>query len=133
MRLVIDTNVFMAALLSDSSVRRLLMSGKAAFFMPEFALEEVDKYKEYLKTKAGYDEEVFQALKALLMEEFVIVPKRVTAPHIRQSMKVMERIDEKDAVFIAAAIAINADGILSFDRDFLRQKMVRFFEVKDFL
>ena len=133
MKVVIDTNVFMAALISDSVVRRLLISRKITFYLPEFALEEIEKYREELKFKAGYSEDNFQKLKTLLLESLAIVPEQLTKKHMREAIKVMESIDEKDAPFIACAIAIKADGILSFDKDFTKQKRIKLLEIKELL
>ena len=36
MRIVLDTNVFMAGMLADSAVRKLIISRKISFHMPEF-------------------------------------------------------------------------------------------------
>lgn len=131
MKVVIDTNVLMAGLISDSTIRRLLISGKATFYLPEFALEEVEKYKEDLKEKSGCSEEEFQKLKEFLLERIITVPKELTKKHMKEAIKIMENIDKKDSVFIACALAIKADGILSFDKDFLKQKRVRCFRVKE--
>ena len=133
MKVVIDTNVLMAGLISDSTIRKLLVSGKAEFYLPEFALEEVEKYKEDLKEKSGCSEEEFQKLKELLLEGVITVPKELTKKRMKEAIKIMENVDKKDSVFIACALAISADGILSFDKDFLKQKMVRCFGVKEFI
>ncbi len=133
MKVVIDTNVLMAGLISDSTIRKLLVSGKAEFYLPEFALEEVEKYKEGLKEKSGCSEEEFQKLKGLLLEGVITVPKELTKRHMREAIKIMENVDKKDSVFIACALAISADGILSFDKDFFKQRRVRCFGVKEFI
>ena len=93
MKVVIDTNVFMAAMISDSVVRRLLSSRKIIFYLPEFALDEVEKYKEELKAKSGYSEEEFQQLKTLLLENIAIVPKDLVKKHMKEAIKVMGHID----------------------------------------
>ena len=133
MKVVIDTNVLMAALISDSVVRRLLASRKIIFYLPEFALDEVEKYKDDLKAKARYSEEEFQKLKNLLLENIAIAPKDLVKKHMKEAVNVMERIDKKDAPFIACAIAIGADGILSFDKDLQRQKRIKAFDIKELL
>ncbi len=133
MKVVVDTNVLMAGLISDSTIRKLLVSGKAAFYLPEFALEEVEKYKEQLKVKAGYSEDEFQKLKTLLLERVTLVPEKLTIGRMKEAIAVMAEIDKKDSVFIACALAVKADGILSFDKDFLRQKRVRNIGVKELL
>ena len=133
MKVVIDTNVLMAALISDSVVRRLLASRKIMFYLPEFALEEVEKYKNELKGKAGYSEDDFQQLKTLLLENIAIAPKDMVKKHMKEAINVMVNIDKKDSPFIACAIAVGADGILSFDKDFQRQKRIKAFDIKELL
>ncbi len=125
MKAAIDTNVLMTGLISDSTVRKLLLSGKAAFYLPEFALEEIEKCKEDLKEKMDCSEEDFEKLKGLLLEGITLVPNVLTKKHMKEAIKIMGNVDKKDSVFIACALAINAGGILSFDKDFLRQRKVR--------
>ena len=84
-----------------------------------------------MKEKSGCSEEDFEKLKELLLEGIIMVPKGLTKKHMKEAIKIMENVDKKDSVFIACALAISADGILSFDKDFLKQKRVRCFEVKE--
>ena len=43
----------------------------------------------------------------------------------------MDIIDSKDTPFIAAALALPADGIWTFDADFNKQKEVKTFSTKE--
>ena len=52
---------------------------------------------------------------------------------ILEAEEIMKNIDIKDSVFIATALAINADGIWSFDNDFKKQDKFKIFESYDFI
>lgn len=43
MRLVLDTNILIAALIKDSITRRILLLPDLEFFLPAFALDELAK------------------------------------------------------------------------------------------
>jgi predicted nucleic acid-binding protein len=53
MRLVIDTNVLIAALLKDSTIRLLLLSPKFTFYLPRYSFKEVEKCQEPATKVAG--------------------------------------------------------------------------------
>ena len=53
MKIVIDTNMIIAALVKDSKAREVIMSNKFGFVSPDFVLEEVNKYKDEICKKSG--------------------------------------------------------------------------------
>jgi len=53
--------------------------------------------------------------------------------HIQEANRIMEKIDLKDSPFIAAAIAIKADGIWTFDKDFDKQSEIKIFTTENLL
>ena len=75
MRLVIDTNVFMAGLLKDSIVRKVLSSENIQFFIPEHALDELEKHKNTLIKKANINVAEFDEMVSLLLENIELVPE----------------------------------------------------------
>ena len=133
MKIVTDTNVYMADLLKDSIVREILTWPNFQFFIPEPAIKEVAKYKKELCEKAGYTEKEIEELSAYLLEHVELVPEVEIKQHLEKAENIMKEIDIKDAPFIAAAFAIDADGIWSFDTHFREQKEVRVFDIKDFV
>ncbi|HLC73432.1 MAG TPA: putative toxin-antitoxin system toxin component, PIN family [Candidatus Nanoarchaeia archaeon] len=131
MKIVIDTNVFMAGLLKDSEVRRLLIDENINFFLPEYAINEVEKYKTELCNKSGYSEEDFESMISFLLENIEIVAFEQIKMYIEIAEKIMNSIDIKDAPFIATSLAIKADGIWSFDKDFTLQSKIKVFTTTD--
>lgn len=133
MRLVVDTNVIMAGLIADSTVRRILSSENVVFYLPEYALDELNKHKKELISKSGIRENDFEALLILLLENIEIVPGPEVKKHMGEAEKIMKEIDIKDTSFVACALAIKADGIWSFDDDFKKQDKIKVFETKELL
>ena len=49
MKLVLDTNVLILALLKSSATRAILLHPSFEFFLPEFGLEEIRRHKPELR------------------------------------------------------------------------------------
>ncbi len=133
MKVVLYTNVLMAGLLRDSTVRSIIILSNANFFLPEYSINEIKKYEHYLLEKSGYSLDEFKKLMNFLLEKIKIVEKEEIKLFMKQAETIMKYIDINDSSFIATALAINADGIWSLDNDFKRQKIIRVFDTKDFL
>lgn len=131
MKVVIDTNVFMSALIKDSITREILLYEKINFYLPEYALGEVKKYKSDLLSKGNYDENELEELFLFLLQNIAIVPKEDVKEYMQIADEVMRDIDIDDSSFIAAALAINADGIWSYDRHFLQQDKIKVFTTEE--
>ncbi len=133
MKVVLYTNVLMAGLLRDSTVRSIIILSSVDFFLPEYSISEIKKYESYLLDKSGYSLEEFKKLMNFLLEKIKIIEKEEIKPFMKQAEEIMRYIDINDSSFIATALAINADGIWSLDNDLKRQEAVRVFNTKDFL
>ena len=133
MKIVIDTNVLMAGLLRDSTVRAILILSDSKFILPEYSISEIKKHEIYLLEKSGYSKEDFKRIMNLLLEKIEVIDKERINPYMKQADEIMKHIDIDDSPFIATALAENADGIWSFDDDFKKQKVIKVFEIKDFL
>ncbi len=55
MKIVVDTNRIMSALLRDGTSREIIIFGDIEFVTPEHAIEEIKKYKNMLLEKAGIE------------------------------------------------------------------------------
>ena len=68
MRIVIDSNRFIAALIKDGLARTIISSRNIAFYSPEYVLEEVEKYLLYIIEKSKMSKENIELLFALFSE-----------------------------------------------------------------
>ena len=62
MNIVIDTNIFISALLKDSLTRKLIFKSNHNLLFPEFELEEIENHREELLKKSGLSKEDFYLL-----------------------------------------------------------------------
>ena len=124
---VFYTNVLMAGILKELLAREILLNENISFFIPEFAINEIEKYKNELMPKAGYTLDDFDFLMEYLSENIEIVPKEEIQPFMKNAEEIMKNIDVKDSSFIALCLSLKADGIFSFDKHFLQQKAVKVF------
>lgn len=131
MKIVIDTNRIMASLLKDGMSRVLIFSRLFQFITPDYALLEIDKYREYLCKKAHLTSDQFQILINLICEKINIIPQEEYRSYIFESQKLI--LDKDDAPFLALALSLQVDGIWSDDKDFKSQTAMKVFTTKDML
>lgn len=118
MRIIVDSNRIISALIKEGISRKILSSKNIEFFTIDFLLEEINKYKPVIIKKSKLSEEEADTLFSLVMENIDVITEENVNAHIKEAKKIMGDFDEKDAPFIAAALAIPNDGIWSHDRHF---------------
>jgi len=130
MNIVLDTNVFISCLLSNSLSRFLLSSKNVVFFIAEYSLEEINEHRLELIEKFGEERE-FDEILSFLLSKLRIVKNDEIKSFKEQAKEIMDLIDKDDTPVIAVALAINADGIWSFDEHFKRQNRIRVFDTNE--
>jgi len=128
--LVIDTNVFMSALIKKGLTRELLTNLKMNFLFPEYEFEELQKYKQLIKKKSGYNEKEFYIILLRLLKYVRIIPADVIIDFYKPAFEIIGNIDNKDVVFIATALAFNC-GIWSDDKHFKMQNEIKVYTTND--
>lgn len=132
MRLVVDTNILIAALVRDSATRNLLTHLDAELFLISFSYEEIEKHQDELLQKAHISEASFKAMLEQLTSKCVILDDKLLISHWEAAKKIMWKIDPNDMPFIAAALAIGAD-IWSEDIHFTKQSVIRVWSTSELL
>ncbi len=119
LRLVLDTNIIISALINKkSAIRDILLTDKITFYLPELVLAELLKHKELLCRKTSLSQkEVFFTI-FYLLSKVEIVKKEAFLENLEKAKNIMENIDIKDSEFVALALSIENDGIFSNDRHF---------------
>ncbi len=133
MKLVIDTNILISALIKNSTVREIIMNSRIKFYYPAISLNEVHKYIELIMNKSGLNSNEYSELLRNLLSYINLVREDKFIDYLGEAEKIIGKIDINDVVFVACALAINADGIYSEDRHFERQNRVNVFKTKDVL
>lgn len=130
MNVVIDTNVFISALIKDSMTRSLVVNSKHNLLFPEFEFEEINNHKEEILKKSGLSEDELQKLFSYLLKYVKIVKIKEILPYKNQAFDIIGNIDRDDVIFIATALAYNA-SVWSDDKDFKKQNKVKILTTKD--
>ncbi|MBI4173912.1 MAG: putative toxin-antitoxin system toxin component, PIN family [Candidatus Aenigmarchaeota archaeon] len=131
MKVVVDTNILISALIKDSITRKILVQSGWTFYYPEESLHEIRKYQNLVLEKSGLNNDDFENLLQLLLKYIVIIPQERIALKVAEAREIMEKQDPKDTIFIAAALSISEAVIWSEDKDFDRQDRIRALKTKD--
>lgn len=123
MKLVIDTNILISALLKKGVTRRLLLSSSHEFHSPDYLQSEMEHHFDMLKERSGLTMRNLQILVNLLLAEVDITPFKEYKDHLRNAMDLLGGSDVKDVPFLALAMAKNIQ-IWSDDQDFQQQDRV---------
>ncbi len=73
MRLIIDTNRIISALLTDGTTRDIITSETIQFYTLDYVLEEIHKYESYIQKKAKMTKTDVDLLFDLIMDQIIIV------------------------------------------------------------
>ena len=129
MKLVIDTNNIIAALIKNGISRRLIVSPAIQLITPDHTLQEISKYEKLICKKAKLSSNEFKLLFNLLFEQITIAPKEDYVKYLDKAKNLIDDID--DVTFIALCLATQADGIWSDDKHFKSQKEINIYRTKE--
>ena len=133
MNIIIDANVFLSALIRDSTTRELILTYDQEFYFPEKSLQKIRKYRKYVQKKSGLSDLDFLKLFYTLLKFIKIIPNEELLDHWDEAKRVMEHIDPEDVTFIAAALSQEDAVIWSDDRHFEKQDKVIVLKTKDLI
>lgn len=133
MRIILDTNVLISALIKDSFSRAIILLSGEEFYYPEQSMREINKYKSLILEKSGLSEEDFRLVLEKLLEKIVLIKEEEIKPFLKEAREIMEEIDPKDVIFIASALAYPDSLIWSDDAHFGRQNKARVWKTKDII
>lgn len=131
MKIIVDTNIFIAALLKDSVIRKMILYSNFEFYTINSVLEEIFKYRDYIIEKSEKDNYYFVKILHLLLENVHIINDNLVDGKMEYAKSMMKDIDIKDSPLLAAALAIDCDGIWSDDKHLLMQGIVRVYTTED--
>ena len=130
MRLLVDTNRIIAALIRDSLSRRIIFHFNAELITIPLAEEEIKKHQDEIITKAKVSKTEFDEIYRQLFEKLTLLNQDAIKIYRNEASAIMDSIDPDDTQFIAAALATNAE-IWSDDYHFQQQKKIKVWRTKD--
>ena len=133
MRLIVDANILISALIKKSVTRYILALPVFEFYTPDFAIQEIANNKNLILKKSKLTGDKLNKIFELLLKNINVVPSEVFVKHHKQSLMIMNKIDKKDSLYIALALLFQNDGIWSNDGHFQEQKVIKVFTTKDLI
>mgnify|MGYP002762758443 CR=1 FL=1 len=130
MKLVVDANVVISALIADSTTRELVVTLDPDLLTPAFVHDEIGNYEELIVKKSGMKPQRVQQFVDLLFQYIEVVPAGEFYPHIEEADAAIGETDPEDVLYIACALASGA-GIWSDDSDFDEQTVVKTYSTSD--
>jgi len=129
-KIVVDTNCIISALLKNGASRELLLKKRLNLFTPETARKELERHEEYILKKAHLSEASFRLIFNLLFEKMAVIEKAGYAQQLNYAKSLIS--DPEDAPFLALAMAKGA-AIWSEDKHFLEQDEVKVLTTSEML
>jgi predicted nucleic acid-binding protein len=126
MKLVVDANVVISALIADSKTRELVVTLKPELLTPEVIHGEIGNHEALIVEKSGMDADRVQQFIDLLFRYIETVPASEFYPYIEEAEEAIGDIDPDDVLYVACALAREA-GVWSDDSDFDEQDLVPVF------
>ena len=126
MKLVVDANVVISALIADSKTRELVVTLKPELLTPEVIHGEIGNHEALIVEKSGMDADRVQQFIDLLFPYIETVPASEFYPYIEEAEEAIGDIDPDDVLYVACALAREA-GVWSDDSDFDEQDLVPVF------
>jgi len=130
MKLVIDANVVISALIADSKTRELIVTLDPDLLTPAFVHDELENYGEVIVEKSGMEPDRVAQFIDLLFQYVDEVPAEEFSPAIERADSAIGDTDPDDVLYLACAIARDA-AVWSDDTDFDEQNMVPTYSTSD--
>lgn len=132
MNLVIDTNIFISALIKDSLTRKLIVNSPFNLFIPEQEIIEIKRHEDLICKKSNQTLGEVRDLIRRLLKYVTIVRNEILLAYRNKAREIMGEIDFEDVPFIAAAPYLKC---LSSDqiKHFKMQKEVKVFTTKEII
>ena len=126
-RVVIDTNILMSALIKDNNFTvKLLKSEFLDLYYPEDGLSEIEYFRNYIISKREKTSQIksFKYALKFILESVHIIPPELYSNRIKDAYDIMKYIDEKDTPFLALALQLKCP-VWSNDKHFKKQRIAK--------
>ncbi|WP_123533394.1 PIN domain-containing protein [Halosimplex salinum] len=130
MKLAIDANVVISALIADSKTRELIVTLEPDLLTPAFVYDEIENYEDLIVEKSGMEPDRVAQFIDLLFQYIEVVPSDEFYPAIETADEAIGDTDPDDVLYLACALA-NDTAIWSDDSDFDEQDLVETYSTSD--
>ena len=131
MKIVVDTNRIIAALIKEGTTRKILFDDYFEFITPDYTISEIHEHEDELKKITKLKDDEFKMLLDLILEHIKIIPQSEYSDFVEKCKD--DIIDRDDVPILAVAIANEVPGIWAHDLHFKDQNKVKVFTNIDML
>ena len=110
-RLVVDTNILISALLKDDSITaRLLRSNACSYYYPWDGLTEINYYRDYIISKRNKHIQAssFEHALQFVLGSISVVPSEMYSYLMKEAFSIIKDRDPKDTPFLALALQLGS-------------------------
>ena len=111
-----DANVLIAALIRDSTTRRLLVLGGHELHAPEYVFEEIADHWPELAPRSGLAPDALREVLEVLRGHVREHPVAEYEGNLDAAIRLLKERDPDDAPYIALVLTLRADALWSEDR-----------------
>ena len=117
MRIVVDANVLISALIRDGKSREIILSDVFELVCPEYLGDELYRHREYIAKKSGLTPDEVALLFNLLLRRIKTVPEISYKDELKEAGSIIKS-DPDDVPYVACFLALKCDGIWTNDTHF---------------
>lgn len=132
MRLVVDTNIVVAAIIRPGNTQKLLFSGFFDCHAPEHLMGEIENNRRDILRKSGFEEGFLDSVIRLVYGKITFVPLSEFVVFKLAALELCPKGHEKDWPFFALALKLEC-GLWSQDAALKNQKTVEVFTTGDII
>jgi|SRR5659263_66249 len=133
LKLVIDANIILSALIRDSITWKILIGSAIEFYTPDYLIEEVEKYISLVSRKNSLSEHDNKKILDIICKYITIVGIELYEENINRALEIMSNIDIKDTPYVALALSFDNDGIWSEDKGFFKQNKIKVWRTQEII
>lgn len=133
MKILLDANILIQALLGSRAAITILTSQNHAFYAPTIIVASIQKYKTLICERSGQSPKDFETTFDAIQQFITLVEEKTYQPFLKEAQKVFARRDISDAPYLACALAIKVDFIWTDDKDFSVQDIIPIKNTKQFI
>jgi len=118
-RLVVDTNIIVSALIKSLKIKKLIFSGGLSLYAPAYMFFEIiENYAEFKDKTSLSEDQILYILTQRFPKTIKIIPEFYYKDKLKEAYKIAENFDVKDSPFIALALKLKIP-IWTNDKDFI--------------
>lgn len=104
---ILDANIIFSGVLSQKDIYKKIFDGNC-FFIPDFALIELGKYKNIILSKSKLKSTTLTDFTLHIFSKITVVPDfLISKKSLEAAQELCREIDVKDSIYIALAIELD--------------------------